>query len=1308
MAPTFPRRLLALFGRRRSRLLLIGCILLALLGCSQLVRIILVGHLERDWQDIQESRAKADVAIAVQEFNELQRSAQRVAGDLGQQRDILDFLTGMRNDRRALFAAVRRIAEANECGIDIFDAEGEMVGWGGSGGPAARDEMHNALNGQCTSAVARTAVSSQLVVTAPIQHHAKVFGAAVVRQTLELDYPLSNRYMAYVGLADRLSEKLGTTVEFDFGGQNGGRKDGRWLAASLFGIDNRGLGAVSVMRPMRSSTIESTLSSFSTIDTVLFILFCLVVLYPVVRWLLQHRQTLSGAIGLIFCLWCTRYLLLVLGFPGLLITQGIFNPALFASEFGGGLARSVGDLLLTVLTFAASLAGLARVTAVPLRQSRGANEFHVLLVRFLGSAVVAFLLFWILRGFGAVVATAVFDSTLNYGDPAIILPTFPMSVMILSLGTLSVCMLAVGVRVTEHLLEWLGPGIAGMLRVALLYMGASVLFGTHQDEPLMSTPYRLFCSAAFIGIALWHIRAGSGQVSRKWGRLGFTYAGAAVCLLVPLLQRNVDSQMQHRIEGFALELVRPVDGWLKVVVEDGLRRLKDVVVTEVGRGDQDSPKDTPLRAWAQSTACREGYSARFAILDSTGAEQARFAIGNQSFLAAQFADALPLDTAGMVRIKSIGDGISAVRVYGGTSVLHDANGRRAGFGRVVVAAGEQSLFRGDNPAVLRGSAGDPIESFYRSITVSEYRDGLLVRTSNTAIPYTQVLSDEIRTSLNHPGTPSVWSAEHISGAEFESYAIKRGNDSHDVIVLSVAHQRMLLLLVGLVKVPLVFLIALLAGAGGYTLLPWGQHRHYRFTFRDKLLGAMLLTAFLPLGALLIYGRYSVHQRAMETLSTRLEEETASIAEEIAGIGEYSDVSSDLVLRPDRVELIASNVGTDFNLYVGSDLRVSSRPELYTTGFLDSRVDGKAYAAVVLEGRRFDLESEHVGLYQYEVGYRPVLDAAGGVIGIVGVPTLYRQEEVEREVSEQNAVLIGVYAVVLLAIVLAITVLANRIAAPVQGLTALTRDIARGELDISQRLPKAEGEIGELVQSFGTMARDLRRSRDELVHVERELAWREMARQIAHEIKNPLTPMKLSIQHLRQTYRDGAPDFDAILEKVTRTVIEQIDALGRIASEFSNFARMPRRRIEACEVEEIVQEAAQLFRQDTQVVFHVHADENIPTVQADRDELRRAFINIIRNGIQAMTGKGKIDVTLAKTGTGVRVAIRDYGSGIADEVRPKLFQPNFSTKTDGMGLGLAIVKKTMDDLGARIEIQSTPGAGTTVLLDIPATERSGPP
>jgi nitrogen fixation/metabolism regulation signal transduction histidine kinase len=409
------------------------------------------------------------------------------------------------------------------------------------------------------------------------------------------------------------------------------------------------------------------------------------------------------------------------------------------------------------------------------------------------------------------------------------------------------------------------------------------------------------------------------------------------------------------------------------------------------------------------------------------------------------------------------------------------------------------------------------------------------------------------------------------------------------------------------------------------------------------------------------------------------------------------------VSPAAAEQIAADISTDFNIYAGGSLSATSRPELFEAGILDRRISGSAYVSVVLRGTRFLLETERIGLYQYAVGYRPVLSDDGAIVGVVSVPTLFRQDELDAELSARNAFLFGVYFVVFLAMLAIATAFASRIAAPVHLLTEATRRVSRGELDVDLHNIRAEGEIGELIDAFGAMTKDLKKNREELVRFERELAWKEMAKQVAHEIKNPLTPMKLAIQHLRMTYQDHAENFDQILNDVSRTIIEQVDTLSRIASEFSHFARMPKRQLEPCDISQVLTETMQLFERQGGVLYEMNLAEGLPPVLADREELRRAFINVVRNALQAMENRGVVRMTAERQGAQVRVTIADTGPGIPEEMKARLFQPNFSTKTEGMGLGLAIVKKTIDDLGGTIELTSTPGKGTTVSIVLPGAE-----
>jgi nitrogen fixation/metabolism regulation signal transduction histidine kinase len=234
-----------------------------------------------------------------------------------------------------------------------------------------------------------------------------------------------------------------------------------------------------------------------------------------------------------------------------------------------------------------------------------------------------------------------------------------------------------------------------------------------------------------------------------------------------------------------------------------------------------------------------------------------------------------------------------------------------------------------------------------------------------------------------------------------------------------------------------------------------------------------------------------------------------------------------------------------------------------------------------------------------------------------------------------------------------------------------------------------------------MAHELQQSREQLSKAERELAWKEMAKQVAHEIKNPLTPIKLSIQHLRQAYTDKVDNFGDILQRVTKTIIEQIEVLSRIASEFSHFARMPRRRLEECNINEMLDESVTLFQDEKRIAFIRKYADTMPLVITDREELRRAFVNILRNAVQAIPQKGTITVVTVVEKGNIVIDIHDTGVGIPDEIRDKLFEPSFSTKTDGMGLGLALVKKTIEDLQGTITVISQPGKGTQVTIAIPA-------
>jgi nitrogen fixation/metabolism regulation signal transduction histidine kinase len=248
--------------------------------------------------------------------------------------------------------------------------------------------------------------------------------------------------------------------------------------------------------------------------------------------------------------------------------------------------------------------------------------------------------------------------------------------------------------------------------------------------------------------------------------------------------------------------------------------------------------------------------------------------------------------------------------------------------------------------------------------------------------------------------------------------------------------------------------------------------------------------------------------------------------------------------------------------------------------------------------------------------------------------------------------------------------------------------------------KRRDEVGKLVDEYNRMIDELVKSADLLARSERETAWREMARQVAHEIKNPLTPMKLSVQHLEKAWNDRTPDWDERLKRFTLTMTEQIESLSAIASEFSDFAKMPVTLVEDLDINEILANVRELYQNSSQIRFEFSFNSSIPhIIKGDRKQLLRVFTNLLNNAIQAIgeDKAGIIRIDLESSGKRYILKIADNGTGISAELSDRIFQPNFTTKSGGMGMGLSIVKSIIQGLGGEISVKSEEGSGTTFTL-----------
>ncbi len=282
-------------------------------------------------------------------------------------------------------------------------------------------------------------------------------------------------------------------------------------------------------------------------------------------------------------------------------------------------------------------------------------------------------------------------------------------------------------------------------------------------------------------------------------------------------------------------------------------------------------------------------------------------------------------------------------------------------------------------------------------------------------------------------------------------------------------------------------------------------------------------------------------------------------------------------------------------------------------------------------------------------------------------------------------------------------LAARSVRPLRQIKEAVETIASGSLAVTLPSQRSD-EIGEVIEAFNTMTKELATSRERVAQTEREGAWREMARQVAHEIKNPLTPMKLSIQHVQHAFEHQDTNFQNIFRRVLRTLNEQIDVMTRIATEFARFGEMPRRRYGFISLPKVVDSAVALFDAErSRIRFAVDIPQSIGRIYGDEEEFRRALVNLIKNALQAIDKWGIILVTAEERSGLIYLKISDSGAGMNEETLRKAFDPNFSTKTSGMGLGLAIVKKTITDMSGTIRVESVLGKGTTFFIELPSRE-----
>lgn len=444
---------------------------------------------------------------------------------------------------------------------------------------------------------------------------------------------------------------------------------------------------------------------------------------------------------------------------------------------------------------------------------------------------------------------------------------------------------------------------------------------------------------------------------------------------------------------------------------------------------------------------------------------------------------------------------------------------------------------------------------------------------------------------------------------------------------------------------------------------------------------------------------------------QMQERISSLQTGLSEACRYATVFDDLRTPQflSTLESLSRIMSCEIHVYdVHGQLLCSTKPELFDRFVVGKRMNADAFEEIVhLHALNYSAVESLSGVRFYSL-YAPLTNGSGEMVAIINTPFLSRTNYIEQTAMSSVAMIINIYLVLLIAAIILGLFLSNSMLRPLDQLRDRLQALGAGRENQHIRYRNPKDEIGVLVSAYNKMVDDLEESTRRLAASERERAWKEMARQIAHEIKNPLTPMRLSIQHLIRLKKSGAPDWQDRIEPLAASLLEQIDVLSDTASEFSAIARTFQEDAEPVDVDALLREQVVLFESRENIDFSYTCAAEHTVCKMIRQQMARVFVNLLTNSVQAIEGDrgtGRIKVTLLEETAEdsrrvLRITFEDDGPGVPEDNIAKLFTPNFTTKTGGSGLGLVISRSIIEQTGGTLSYsrsETLGGACFTVLL-----------
>lgn len=1105
----------------------------------------------------------------------------------------------------------------------------------------------------------------------------------------EKHYMFKNNYYKELNFSKQISEANSVQADIAFNPFEAKTKDGRKYSFDLLNNKNNKIGQVTITKPILNVALNKISYSIEIIQSVFVFLGIAFLGLGLRKEFKQLKNSVYKIFLLTIYISVFRYLIYQVGFPANIVDGSLANPSFFSSAFAGGIVRSPIEFLITAIFFTILCVkiyqyGIDFILSPQFGKSKSSIIYFLIL--FIPLSVIFSLG---LRGLSASLRSVIFDSTLRYfRDPDIIsnVPTMMMNLNVLLLGFSVILILSLIIIFLIAKLNLLGKHspIKYLLLLFLVFQGAGAIFILLQKQPLINhTLNVLFITLIFV--LSYHI-----YFKLKKSKYVFIYTAlcGSIITIILLNYFNLDLERES-LKTTAVEINRPNDNLIRFMISEVLMNSsRDEKVISVFTNLSANYYAEAYILWCQSSLQREAMNSSISLLDKKGNLLGQFWTGDEKIIL-DVQPALSIIKNDPVIFETNNLNQPDKKTLTGIAPVNNQDER---VGYIAVSILWDPAFPGFSslPEFLQ-SKGTALNSVldFSQLKIFEFSDSKLIKVYGDIYPSRDQILPIINSDFSR--NDDIWLTLNLNGEKYSTYALKHESDSIlNITAVSLLEKKFSWNLFNFFKlfiVQIIFIIIL------FILLFVSDIKNFRYTFRFQLTIAFLLISLIPVVILALYNRQLVEKRTDEAIISELKERSNYIENHLQS----------QLLEKNKINL------TEIFESTGKDLKISfavfdntlqifnSNDQYYKAGIFPERINPQVYYNLnYLSFREYSVK-ENIENYSYNSFYKKISIANKSYI--LAVNDAFNKVKLTFSTSDLDVLLFGIYLLAALIIILISTFLANKISLPIRRLTKATMSVAQGDLNISLE-NKEKGELKNLLNGFNLMTNELRKNQSELAELEREAAWKEMAKQVAHEIKNPLTPMKLSIQQLIASFRDKNKSFDEIFQKVSSTILNQIESLSAIASEFSRFAKMPSYKIEEVDLRSIAMDVINLFT-DEAVNIKLEIDDKLTTVNADNAQVRRLLINLIRNSIQA--GAAEIKLVIQCENGSCNLFIEDNGKGISPEFRDKIFEQNFTTKSSGMGLGLKLAKRFLDGIGGDIQLIESEKQGTTFKVTFPISQ-----